>query len=763
MDINLTIVVILLILGTLDLTVGVANDAVNFLNSALGAKAGKFKLLLGIAALGVLVGVSFSSGMMEVARKGIFHPEHFLMFELLIIFVAVMFQDILLLDFFNTLGLPTSTTVSLVFGLFGGSLAISIIKISANSDPFNLIFEYINTGSVLTIVSAILFSIVLAFIFGALVQYITRMIFTFDFKERFKKYGSLWGSVALTSLSLFILIKGAKGSTMIPAETAEWIKSNIPELIGILIVAWVIILQILISFTKFNVLRFIVLAGTFALAMAFAANDLVNFIGAPLAGLHTYQIAQEAANPASASMQGLTQAVKAPTFILLGAGLIMIVTLFVSRKARTVANTTINLGRQSEGYEKFEANDIARAIVRAVLSITWFIRKLTPDKTKNWINSRFDLSKYSPEVDEKGDPQAFDMLRAAVILMVSAALISFATTLKLPLSTTYVTFIVAMAAALPDNAWGRESAVYRVSGVITVIGGWFFTALMASLVAGIIATLIYFAGFWGLGILIIFTAYALYRTKKSSEIKAEIEEKEIEKVREELQSPVAAFDNTLEKVSDYVDKITNIVSKSNRGLVKYKLKKVTKSYKNSTKLKKEGNQLIRKVLQLLEYTPEKEIESENSYMRVLSSFQEIAERVETKAKNNLDYIENNHHELTEDQINELTEVIQFFDNYAQRISSAIKFKNFSNLDEFDNEIRLMKKQIEYFSTQQLKRIKNEPSNFTRSLRFLNLLNDMKSVFADLYQIAITCKEIEIFLNQNLRNESVDLSNPTFKD
>ncbi len=760
MELHIIIVVILLLLAVIDLTVGVANDAVNFLNSALGSQAGKFKFLLSIAAVGVLVGVLFSSGMMEVARKGIFNPENFVVNELLIIFVAVMFQDILLLDFFNKFGLPTSTTVSLVFGLFGSALAISTIKILQMGGTMALLNDYINTNSVLTIVSAILLSIIFAFVFGALFQYLTRMLFTFDYEKRFKRYGGLWGGFGLTILSIFIVIKGAKGATFIDEATSLWMRSNIWLLSIYLFVFWTLFIQFLISFTKVDVLKFIVIVGTFALAMAFAANDLVNFIGAPLAGLSAYNISLQFPDPLTAPMDALKNPVKAQTYLILIAGAIMVVTLFVSRKARNVTKTTINLGRQTEGYERFEANDIARAVVRIVIVLFGFIEKITNEKTRKWVADRFDHKKFKPKIDENGVPQAFDMIRASVILIVSAGLISLATSLKLPLSTTYVTFIVAMAAALPDNAWGRESAVYRVSGVITVVGGWFFTAFMASLAAGTIAVIIYYTNYFGLLLLMGLTVFALIHSMRSAKKKDIAEEKEIKKIMAERESPVIMFDNTLDKVNDYLINISDITEKSIRGLIKFKLNKSAKAHKKSNKLNKEANFIIKKLLQLLKFTPEAEIESENSFIKVLSSFQEIADRLQTITKNNLDYVENNHHELTDEQISDLEEIVNFFENHVKKIGEYVKFKNFANFDEFKNECREMQHKIQIFSTQQLKRIKNTPTNYTRSLLFLNLLNDMNSLFNDIYNIGLTCKEIEVFLNENVREDKVNLDKPT---
>ncbi|MFW5662434.1 MAG: hypothetical protein ACOCZW_01805 [Bacteroidota bacterium] len=389
-----------------------------------------------------------------------------------------------------------------------------------------------NTGSVFTIISAILLSIVIAFIAGSFVQYISRLLFTFNYSKTFKRWGSIWSGFALTFLSFFILLKGAKGASFLTEDAAIWIKSNLDILFVYLLVGWTVIIQLLMSLTKINILKLIVMVGTFALAMAFAANDLVNFIGAPLAGLSAYTHAMATDNPLTSTMEILTQPVRANTWILLAAGIIMVVTLFLSKKARSVVHTTISLSRQEEGYERFESNALARAVVRMVMIVFDFISKITPESLRKKVSNRFDLKSYKTVIDEEGRPPAFDLLRAAVILMVSAALISMATYFKLPLSTTYVTFMVAMAAALPDKAWGRESAVYRVSGVINVVGGWFFTALSASAMAFIIALVIYYTEIFGLIGLTALSVFVFYRTTKAH--KKREERMRLEDVKEKV-------------------------------------------------------------------------------------------------------------------------------------------------------------------------------------------------------------------------------------
>ncbi len=485
-------IIVLFALAISDLVVGVSNDAVNFLNSSIGSKVTSRKIIMIIASLGMLAGVTFSSGMMEVARKGIFHPQFFTMPELMTIFLAVMLTDIILLDLYNTFGLPTSTTVSIVFELLGAAVAVSLLKISALGASVGEVVNYINTSKALAIISGILLSVVVAFTIGAIVQIATRLLFTFDYQRRLKRYGALWGGAALATITYFILIKGSKGASFITPETLAWIKGHTGTILLGSFIASAIFLQLLMMLARVNALKVVVLVGTFALAMAFAANDLVNFIGVPLAGLSSYTVANATGDPLSATMEALTQPVQSNTFFLLLAGIIMVVTLWFSRKARTVTRTELRLGRQEEGYERFESSGLSRAIVRMVSSLFEITARIAPGFARSWATRRLDRSNFRPVLAADGTVPSFDLVRAAVNLMVASALISLGTSLKLPLSTTYVTFMVAMGTSFSDQAWGRDSAVYRVSGVLTVIGGWFFTAMMAFTVSAVFAVAIYF-------------------------------------------------------------------------------------------------------------------------------------------------------------------------------------------------------------------------------------------------------------------------------
>jgi phosphate/sulfate permease len=485
------IVGVLFLLAISDLIVGVSNDAVNFLNSAIGSKAAPFKIILAIAAAGVLVGAVFSNGMMEVARKGIFNPEFFAFNEIMIIFLAVMLTDILLLDFFNTIGLPTSTTVSIVFEILGAAVAVAIYKVTRAVDGIHEVSDYINVEKTVMIIVGIFLSVIIAFTVGMVIQWIVRLAFSFNLKKTQKYWTGIWGGFAITAILYFLLIKGAKGSTLISADMLATIKEHTTRVMLISFLGWTIIFQLLTLLTRINVLKITVLVGTFALAMAFAGNDLVNFIGVPLAGFESFKafMASGSTEPAGFLMSALREPVVTPIYFLFAAGLIMVLTLRFSKKAKSVTATTLDLSRQSEGTERFASSSLARFIVRRTMDASNSMAKITPPAITRIVRDRFDEEKNR----DKNDPKmAFDLVRASVNLVVASILIAAGTSLKLPLSTTYVTFMVAMGTSLADGAWGRESAVYRITGVLTVIGGWFFTAFSAFLASFLIASLIFF-------------------------------------------------------------------------------------------------------------------------------------------------------------------------------------------------------------------------------------------------------------------------------
>ena len=449
-----------------------------------------------VASLGILAGATFSSGMMEVARKGIFHPEYFYFSEIMIIFIAVMLTDIILLDLFNTFGMPTSTTVSIVFELLGAAVAVGLWKIVHAGDNLQVLGDYINSSSAILIISGIFISVLIAFFVGSLVQFVSRFLFTFHVKKQLKWVGPIWSGLALSGLTYFLLIKGLKGASFISDTFVSYISEHTLLILGVSFLFWSALMQLLLTAYKTNILRIVVLFGTFALAMAFAGNDLVNFIGVPIAGLESYLAWDQSGSAAEGfEMSILNEPIQTKSYLLLLAGGIMVVTLWFSKKARSVTETEVNLGRQDEGAERFRSNILSRSIVRHSLYLGNFLQRMTPPAWREKIAERFQPYEEPILEHQEGGPPAFDLVRASVNLTVASALIAFATSLKLPLSTTYVSFMVAMGTSLADKAWGRSSAAFRVAGVINVIGGWFFTAFMAFTSAAIFATLIYFLGY----------------------------------------------------------------------------------------------------------------------------------------------------------------------------------------------------------------------------------------------------------------------------
>ncbi len=489
----ITLLVFLAALAVFDLFVGVSNDAVNFLNSAIGSRVASFKTAIFVAAAGVLLGATFSSGMMEVARNGIFNPQMFNFNEIMIIFFTVMVADIILLDTFNSLGLPTSTTVSIVFELLGSAIAAASFKLLADGASLSDVMLYINSSKSLAIISGILISVVVAFVCGAVVQYLMRLVFSFHIENAYRRFGAVFGGVCITAIVYFLVMKGAKGASFMNPAWIKWIAANTGTIVVVLFVGFSALFQYLISVHKVNIFKIIILSGTFSLAFAFAGNDLVNFVGVPIGAYESFNLWKESGQAAdSLMMSSLLKKTPTPTYLLLLAGLVMVLTLFFSRKARRVIQTSINLSAssQSNSQEQFGASMPSRVVVRSVESLGKVINQIMPEAMRKGLDSRF-----KPLKVEKGDnPPPFDYVRASVNLMVSAILIASATSLKLPLSTTYVTFMVAMGSSFADGAWDKESAVYRVSGVLAVISGWFMTAISASFLAALVATLILWGG-----------------------------------------------------------------------------------------------------------------------------------------------------------------------------------------------------------------------------------------------------------------------------
>ena len=721
-------VIALLILAVADLVVGVGNDAVNFLNSAIGAKVAPFYFILSVAALGVFVGATFSSGMMEIARSGIFHPDQFFFSEIMVIFLAVMITDMILLDVFNTFGLPTSTTVSIVFEILGAAVAISLVKIMGSTDNLADIGNYINSARALAIISGILLSVVIAFSVGALVQYLTRILFTFNYERRIPYLGALWGSLAVTSIVYFILVKGASGASFMTPETVAWIGDNTVSLLSFSFIGFAVLFQILILVFKTNILRIIVLIGTFSLAMAFAGNDLVNFIGVPLAGLESYRlfVADPSLNPDTFTMESLLQPVQTPTYLLLLAGLVMVLALFFSKKSRSVTKTEVDLARQSAGDERFSSSLLARNIVRMGIEANKGFQRVLPGPITRFIQKRFDLAVYKRRKRMKRDTSSFDQLRASVNLFVASILIALATSLKLPLSTTYVTFMVAMGTSLSDKAWGRESAVYRVTGVITVIGGWFFTAFAAFTSAFLIALFISWGGLVAAIVAIAIAFLVIVRTTILHKRKTTKERE-----REKLAGTSWNGDNVLKQCK--LDIVSTLEGSSSlyqavvSALTEEKRKSMRKSLTQIGMLNQKTKDLKQDAYVTLKKLEEDSIDSGHYYVQILDYLREIAHCLTYIAEPSYEYIDNNHPPLHEEQVLDLKALNK---QVAKVFTGSLEITQKGDFEAIPALIKIQQEalgMLHKMKKKQIKMIKAEQVGTRNSMLYFNLLSETKNL------------------------------------
>ena len=725
-NIFIIIIGLLFLLAISDLIVGVSNDAVNFLNSAIGSKAAPLRIILIVAAAGVLAGATFSNGMMEVARKGIFNPSSFYFTEIMIIFLAVMLTDVILLDLFNTFGLPTSTTVSIVFELLGAAVGMAILKISAGTGDFSTMAQYINSGKALAIISGILLSVVVAFSVGALVMYISRIIFSFRYQKTLRYFGAIWGGIAISAITYFILIKGAKGSSFMSKENLEWIKSNTWLIIGLSMVAWTLLLQILVWAFKINILKLIVMIGTFALAMAFAGNDLVNFIGVPLAGFESFKAyIASGANPDSLAMTALAGKVKTPTLYLLIAGLVMVITLWLSKKARSVVKTELNLSNQDTVNERFESSGFARTIVRQSINFNKVLHKILPESFLGKVESRFDQTAFKIETNQDSGV-SFDLVRASVNLIVASILIAIGTSLKLPLSTTYVTFMVAMGTSLSDGAWDRESAVYRITGVITVIGGWFFTALSAFTIALIAAVFLAKTWYWGVFILAGLALFIIYRTQIIHRRKTEKDEKSEATI-------IPLSDDGHEIYENCSNNIASLLLASGRdfeiiinALSEERRKELKRTYKSVSNLNNESKKMKKNVPNVINKLGEEYLESGHHYVEVIDYAREAMHCLHYIALPSYKHVDNNHKPLSALQEEGLKGLIPDIHAFFEQLVKGISESNYSNSQstiEFANQIAT---NITKLRKKQLKSIKKEAGSTRTNLLFLDILNETKN-------------------------------------
>jgi phosphate/sulfate permease len=728
-NIYLILVAVLAILAIGDLIVGVSNDAVNFLNSAVGSKAISFKTIMVLASLGVACGALFSSGLMEVARKGIFNPGEFYFDEIILIFTAVMLTDILLLDFFNTLGMPTSTTVSIVFTLLGAAVFMSVIKISGDSGNFSEIVNYINTAKAIQIISGILLSVGVALTVGAIVQWISRFFLTYDFENKPTWVSALFGGIALSAITYFILMKGIKGTPFAGLKfdiiggmkIKDFLETEVLKVSIMNFILWFGVSFSLIKYVKANIYKVIIGIGTFALALAFAGNDLVNFIGVPIAAYQSYEAwVASGALATEFSMGVLSSKVPTPTFLLVISGGIMVITLWLSSKAKKVMKTELDLSDQKSIKERFKPNFISKGIVKTFQVVGIGVNAILPASVQNKIDAQFANSALVLKNQNDKDAPSFDMLRACINLVVASILISIATSYKLPLSTTYVTFMVAMGTSLADRAWQRDSAVYRVAGVLNVIGGWFLTAITAFIVSGIIVTLIYVGGPQAIAIilfiilLIIGKNYLKHRNENADLIDID------GLVKSESSSIIGVMNESTSnviKVFKRVDKIYAILSE---GLAKHDKSVLKKAKKNINRLTDDVEELRENVFYFIKNLEESSLSASNFYIVILSLIQDITDDLEYIVKKSYKHVNNDHSKLKLSQIRDLKDVYELTEAVFHEAMEAFENNSEAKINILlENRAAVLQKLDEKINTQ-IELTRNEETSPKNTTLYFNI-------------------------------------------
>lgn len=739
----LLLVIFLFVLAIVDLSVGVSNDAVNFLNSAIGSKAASFKVIIVIAAIGIFVGASLSNGMMDIARHGIFQPQHFYFSEIMCILAAVMLTDVVLLDIFNSLGMPTSTTVSLVFELVGGTVAIALMKIASSSEMLQL-GDLLNTEKAFTVILGIFLSVAIAFFFGTLVQYISRIIFTFNYKKSAKYFIGLFGGVAATSIIYFMLIKGLKDSSLMDASLKETIHSYTSVIVWGCLIAFTILMQIL-HWLKVNVFKVVILMGTFALALAFAGNDLVNFIGVPLAGYSSYMdlMAQGGTTTTDTFlMTSLLEPARTPWYFLVGSGVIMVIALATSKKAQNVVKTSLDLSRQSDGDENFGTSPVARVLVRKCSNISSTILSIVPASAKNWIDSRFNQDEMIIE-----DKASFDLVRASINVVLSGLLIAIGTSMKLPLSTTYVAFMVAMGTSLADRAWGRESAVYRITGVLSVIGGWFITAGAAFTICFIVALLIYIGGIPALVAMIGLAVYSLVRSHLAYKKKLRKEA-----LKEEVNTTVSKLRNTTDKrealalfrehsreeLRGDLLFVSEMLSQSVYGFMNENLRDLKKVLLAVAEKKVHLKQVKRVgTLGVTQLDHDIAVEKGLYYYQGNDFASEIVFSISRMAEPLKEHIDNNFNPLSDVQKHDFGAMTEKITNFLQRCAGMIEANNYTGMDVLVGESVSLSEELTSLKRAELKRIQGQSGSTKVSMVYLNMVQEAQNV------VSFTCNLIKV--------------------
>lgn len=731
--IYLGFVIFLFVLAIFDLMVGVSNDAVNFLNSAVGAKTASFKVIIIVAAIGVFLGATMSNGMMDIARHGIVLPEHYYMDEVMCIFLAVMITDVILLDIFNSLGLPTSTTVSMVFELLGAAFAMSMVKIANDVTGELSLLNLLNTEKALSVIIAIFVSVAIAFVFGTVIQFIARLFFSFNYKKGLGWKIGIFGGLAVTAIVYFLLINGVKGLTIMTAERKQWIDDNTLLIVGVCFVSFTVIMQVL-HWLKVNVFKVIVLLGTFALAMAFAGNDLVNFIGVPLAGYDTFMhyTAAGGGDPSSFSVAFLNSSAKTPTLFLIIAGAIMVYALATSRKARNVIKTSVDLSKQESGDEMFGSSRVARSLVRNTVNVFNSVLKVIPAGVRQWVDKRMNSDDV---ILEKG--AAFDMVRASVSLVLAGALIALGTSLTLPLSTTYVTFMVAMGTSLADRAWGRESAVYRITGVISVIGGWFITAGAAFIAAGVVVLALYYGGIVMAIVLMALVVFLLIKSgkmlKKKTQRSADdelfdkmISAKTKEEVWPLLQQHVKMTEDTnLQFVADAYGKITN-------GFIKEDLRELRHASNAIKEAKKMLKKSRRKELICLRRAVDQTAIEKNTWLHLgINSCQQLNYCLRRLCEPCEEHVDNNFESLPQECVKEFVPLRDNVVYMIDRAKEIIDTADYASINEFRVEASKLKASFSELRNKQLDRLRIADTNIAVSYVYLNMIQESEEMISQL--------------------------------
>lgn len=725
----LFIVIFLFVLAIFDLSVGVSNDAVNFLNSAIGSKAASFKTIMIIAAIGIFAGATLSNGMMEVARHGIYQPQYFYFSEIMCILLAVMLTDVVLLDIFNSLGMPTSTTVSLVFELLGGTVALAIIKI-INTDGALQFGDLLNTDKALTVILAIFVSVAIAFFFGTVVQFLSRTLFTFNYKPRMKYFVAVFGGIAATSILYFMLIKGLKDTTFMSGALKDWVHNNTSFIVWSCFIGFTILMQVL-HWLKINVFKIIVLLGTFALALAFAGNDLVNFIGVPLAGFSAYLDFTSyggSIDPEALLMTSLLGPAKTPWYFLIAAGLVMVIALLTSKKAQNVVKTSLDLSRQSDGEEAFGTSPVARVLVRTSSNMATTLMSVVPENVKQWMDTRFNQDEI---ILENG--AAFDLIRASVNLVLAGLLIALGTSLKLPLSTTYVTFMVAMGTSLADRAWGRESAVYRITGVLSVIGGWFITAGAAFVICFLVATIIYFGGTAAIVALIGLATYSLVRShlafrKKSNKQTVSPTVKQLMNTNDSSEALVLFREHTRNELESVLAFAGEKFDKSVHGFMNENLRDLRKVLAAIEEQKFHLRQVKRiGTLGVTQLDRAIAVEKGLYYYQGNDFASEIVFSLRRMTEPCKDHIDNNFKPLNDAQKDEFGKMADEVITFISRCMLEIKRNDYTAFDQIVEKAVSISNALTQLKKNELKRIQGQSGSTKVSMVYLNMIQETQNV------------------------------------